>query len=149
MKPVAVTTSIERPREEVFAFLDDLSNHASFTDHFLVDWEVSGRTRGKGAKAAARIDAPSSQDWTDFEIVVSDRPGRLVEEGVGAHGKRHTRGTYFLSDRPGGGTDLEFKLEWIKAPRAERLIPPLSRLFLKRTNGKSLRRLKKQLEAES
>ena len=95
----------------------------------------------------ARISAPGSQDWTDFEVVDADPPGRLVEEGVGAKGKRRTRGTYYLSDRPGGGTDVEFKLEWLEAPRSERLVPPLSRLFLKRTNGKSLRRLKKQLEA--
>jgi hypothetical protein len=147
MKPVSVTTDIARPREEIFDYLDDLSNHASFTDHFLVDWEFSGPPRGKGAKGMARINAPSSQDWTDFEIVESDPPGRLIEEGVGAKGKRHTRGSYFLSDRPGGGTDVEFKLEWIEAPRSERLIPPLSRLFLKRTNGKSLKRLKKQLES--
>lgn len=149
MKPVSVTTDIARPREEIFDYLDDLSNHAAFTDHFLVDWEFSGPPRGVGAKGSARINAPSSQDWTDFEIVESDPPGRLVEEGIGAKGKRLTRGSYFLSDRPGGGTDVEFKLEWIEAPRSERLIPPLSRLFLKRTNGKSLKRLKKQLESAS
>lgn len=146
MKPVTVTTGIDRPREEVFEYLDDLSNHAGFLDHFLVDWEFSGPGRGVGAKAVARISAPASQDWTEFEVVESKRPDRIVEEGVGAKGKRRTRGTYYLSDRPGGGTDVAFELEWIAAPRSERLIPPLSRAFLRRTNGKSLRRLKKQLE---
>ncbi|HEY2714786.1 MAG TPA: SRPBCC family protein [Solirubrobacterales bacterium] len=146
MKPVTVTTSIDRPREEVFAFLDELSNHASFTDHFLVDWEFTGPARGVGAKGSARISAPGSQDWTEFEVVDAKRPDRIVEEGVGANGKRRTRGSYYLSDRPGGGTDVAFELEWLAAPRSERLIPPLSRAFIRRSNGKSLRRLKKQLE---
>lgn len=146
MKSVTVTTSIERPREQVFEYLDDLANHARFTDHFLVDWELSGPGRGVGAKGTARISAPGSQDWTEFEVVDSKRPERIVEEGVGAKGKRRTRGTYYLSDRPGGGTDVVFELEWLAAPRSERLVPPLSRAFIRRTNGKSLRRLKKQLE---
>jgi len=146
VNPVTVTTGIARPREEVFEFLDDLSNHAGFLDHFLVDWEFSGPKRGVGAKAAARVSAPASQDWTEFEVVDSDRPERIVEEGVGAKGKRRTRGTYYLSDRPDGGTDVAFKLEWLEVPRTERLAPPLTRLFIRRTNGKALRRLKKQLE---
>jgi hypothetical protein len=146
MNPVTVTTSIARPREEVFDFLDDLSNHAGFLDHFLVDWDFSGPARGVGAKGHARISAPGSQEWTDFEVVDSKRPERIVEDGIGAGGKRHTRGTYYLSDRPDGGTDVAFKLEWLAAPRTERLIPPLSRLFIRRTNGKALRRLQRQLE---
>lgn len=147
MKPVTVTTGIAVPRERVFDFLDDLSNHAGFLDHFLVDWEFSGPSRGVGAKGTARVSAPASQDWTEFEVVDSDRPERIVEQGVGAKGKRRTRGTYYLSDRPDGGTDVAFKLEWLAAPRAERLAPPLIRAFARRTNAKALRRLKKQLES--
>jgi hypothetical protein len=146
MNPVTVTTSIDRSREEVFDFLEDLSNHAGFSDHFLVDWELSGPARGVGAKGTARVSAPGSQDWTEFELVEAKRPELVVEQGVGAKGKRRTRGSYYLSDRPGGGTDVAFKLEWLEAPRGERLIAPLSRAFIRRTNGKSLRRLKKLLE---
>lgn len=146
MNPVTVTTGIARPREQVFEFLDDLSNHAGFLDHFLVDWEFSGPARGVGAKGRARVSAPGGQDWIEFEVVDSDRPERIVEQGVGAKGKRRTRGTYYLSDRPDGGTDVAFKLEWLEAPRSERLISPLTRAFVRRSNGKSLRRLKKELE---
>jgi uncharacterized protein YndB with AHSA1/START domain len=148
VNPVTVTTGIDRPREQVFAYLDDLSNHARFTDHFLVDWEFSGPARGIGAKGAARVSAPGSQDWTEFEVVETKRPELIVEQGVGAKGKRRTRGTYYLSDRPGGGTDVAFKLEWLEAPRGERLIAPLTRAFVRRTNAKSLRRLKKTLEGD-
>lgn len=146
MGPVTVTTCIDRPREEVFAFLDDLSNHAGFLNHYLVDWKFSGPARGIGAKATARVSAPGSQDWIEFEVVDAKPAERIVEEGVGAKGKRRTRGTYFLSDRPDGGTDVAFKLEWLAAPRGETLIAPLTRAFLRRSNGKGLKRLRRQLE---
>ena len=37
MKPVSVSVRIDRPREDVFSFLDVLANHAQFTDHMLVE----------------------------------------------------------------------------------------------------------------
>jgi uncharacterized protein YndB with AHSA1/START domain len=147
INPVSVTTDIARPRTEVFEFLDDLSNHAAFNDHFLDKWEFSGPTKGVGAKASARVDAPGGQDYIDFEVVDAEPPQKIVEEAIGAKGKRRTLGTYFLSDRPDGGTDVEFKLEWLEAPRGERLITALTRAFVKRTNGKAMKRLKKQLES--
>ena len=76
-----------------------------------------------------------SQDWTDFEIVEVEEPSRIVEEGVGLKGKRHTRGTYRLRGLPGGGTEISFELEWLeRGPRRKpdpgddaRLHPPAQR----------------------
>jgi hypothetical protein len=145
--PVTVSTTVARPRQEVYDFLAEFSNHAGFLDHFLVEWEFSGNRTGVGAKGAARVNAPGSQDWTDFEIVEAQPPSLLVEHGVGAKDKRETRGTYRLGERADGGTDVSFELELLQAPRAERMLPPMTRLFLRRTNSKAMRRLKKQLEA--
>jgi hypothetical protein len=144
MKPVTVSTVVPQSPQEVYEFLAVLANHESFTDHFLVKWSVSGPARGVGAKGRARANTPSSQDWTEFEIVEAE-PGRIVEEGVGAGGKRHTRGTYTLEELPDGGTRISFELEWLETSRAERLLPPLTRAFIRRPNRKSLRRLAKQL----
>jgi hypothetical protein len=50
MKPVTVTTTIDRPRDDVYAVLEDLMNHEAFTDHFLTDYQrtASGiRVKGK------------------------------------------------------------------------------------------------------
>jgi hypothetical protein len=141
VKPVTVSTRVVRPRSEVFEHLDVLANHESFLDHFLVDWSFEGPAHGVGARARARTDAPGREDWTEFEVV-SAEPGReIVEEGVGAAGKRRTRGTYRLRERPGGGTEIEFELEWVEASRAERLASPLTRAFIKRTNSKAMQRL--------
>jgi hypothetical protein len=145
MKPVTVSTTVAKPVAEVYEFLDVLANHEAFNDHMLVDWKFSGPSRGVGARAQARANTVGSQDWTDFELVEADPPTRIVEEGVSAGGKRRTRGTYRLEQLPDGGTRVSFELEWLQASRAERLAPPLIRAFVRRTNGKAMRRLAKQL----
>jgi len=147
VKPVTVETTVAKPPAAVFDFLDLLPNHESFLDHWLVDWEFSGPPRGVGAKARARANTVGSQDWTEFELLEAEAPRRIVEEGVGNNGKRRTRGTYRFAEVPGGGTAIAFELEWLEASRAERLIPPLSRAFVRRVNAKALRRLARQLDA--
>jgi hypothetical protein len=64
---------------------------------------------------------------------------------VSARGRRRTQGTYLLDELPDGGTRIRFKFEWLEVPRHERLAAPLLRVFMRRANGKSLRRLAKQL----
>lgn len=145
MKPVTVSVVVPQPAEEVYDFLDVLANHEVFLDHFLVDWKFSGPRRGVGAKAEARASAPMSQDWTEFEVVEAERPQRIVEEGVGLKGKRRTRGTYRLEPLADGGTEISFELAWIESARAESLIPPMTRAFIKRPNAKAMRRLAKKL----
>jgi hypothetical protein len=145
MQPVTVSVTVSRPAQEVFDFLDLLGNHEAFLDHFLVDWSFSGPKRGVGAKARARANAPMSQDWTEFEVIEVEAPGRIVEEGVGAGGKRHTRGTYRIEGLAGGETKISFEFAWVAASRAERLIPPLSRAFVRRPLRIAMRRLAEQL----
>ncbi len=147
MKPVNVSATVPKPRPQVYEFLDRLPNHAGFLDHVLVDWEFSGPERGVGARARARANTVGSQDWTEFEVVEAEAPSRIVEQGVGAGGKRRTRGTYRLEELSDGGTRISFELEWLAASKAERLAPPLIRAFVRRVNGKSMRRLVKQLAA--
>jgi uncharacterized membrane protein len=146
VKPVTSAATVAKPPREVFEFLDALANHERFLDHYLTDWKFSGPRRGVGAQAKARANAPASQDWFEFEVVESDQPGRIVEQGSSAGGKRKTRGTYRLQPGPGGGTEITFTLEFLETPRAERLAPFLTRAFARRVNGRSMRRLAKLLE---
>jgi hypothetical protein len=146
VRPVTVSTSVGASPSEVFELLSVLANHERFLDHFLVDWTFSGPAAGIGARARARTDAPGGQDWTEFELVELDPGRRLVEDGVGAGGKRHTRGTYLLTGGPGGGTAVEFELEWLAASRAERMIPPMTRAVMRRSIAKGMRRMKKLLD---
>lgn len=147
MEPVTVSVEVSRPRREVFDFLDVLANHESFMDHLFTAWECSGPPRGAGARARARQNVPGSQDWTEFELVEAE-PGRIVEEASGAGGKRRTRGTYTLEALTGGGTRISFELAWLRAARSERLVPFMTRAFVRRANGKGMRRLAKRLEGD-
>jgi hypothetical protein len=147
MKPVTVSTTVAKSPQEVFEFLDVLANHEGFLDHWLIEWKFSGPSRGVGAKARAKANTVGSQDWTDFEVVEAEAPVRIVEEGDGNGGKRRTRGTYRLEELPDGGTCIFFELEWLQASKAERLIPPMSRAFVRRVNAKAMRRLAQQLTA--
>jgi hypothetical protein len=146
MKPVSVSVTVARPREEVFDFIDLLANHESYMDHMFVDWHFSGPAWGVGAKARARVEAPASREIAEFEVVESERPGRTVEQALSAHGKRQTRGTYTLAELADGGTRVDFEIEWLRAPRSERVAPALTRAFLRRALGKGLKRLAKEVE---
>ena len=54
MEPFTVTTTMARPREEVFDYLADIANHAEFTDHFLKDFHLT-REESYGRGAGARF----------------------------------------------------------------------------------------------
>jgi hypothetical protein len=141
VKPVAATVTVPQPRTEVFDFLDVLGNHEAFTDHFLVDWELSGPRAGVGARARMRVKRPGPADWMDMEVIAAERPRTTVEESVGAKGRRRTRGMYLLEELPGGGTRITFELAWLEVPLAERLAEPITRSVTRRANAKALRRL--------
>src|SRR3954454_24733885 len=145
MKPIVVATTTDRPREEVYEFLDVLANHEPFTNHMLVDWSYDGPASGVGAKARMRANAPGPKQWLDMEVVDAPPGERIVEEAVSAAGKRKTRGTYTLADRPGGGTDIRFQLEYLAMPAGEKLFSPLLRAWLRRANQKAMDRLHERL----
>jgi ribosome-associated toxin RatA of RatAB toxin-antitoxin module len=142
MKPVTVSVDVPEPPDQVYEFLEVLGNHERFMDHFMVDWELSGPRKGVGAKANVRVKATAEKDWTDVEIVEADANRRLVEETIGGSGgKRRTRGTYRLEPLPAGGTRISFELEFLEMPRGERLMGPLQRAYVRRVNGKGMKRL--------
>jgi len=149
MKPVNVSVTVPGPREEAYAFLEPLANHELFTDHLLVDWRYSGPDAGVGGQARAKVNVPISNERVEITMVEADPPRRLVEELIGAGGRRRTRGTYLLEDLGSDGTRITFELAWLEVPRAERLAPPLTRAFAKRANSKAMRRLARELKKRS
>jgi Polyketide cyclase / dehydrase and lipid transport len=137
MKPVTVTTTIDRPREDIHAVLGDLMSHEAFTDHFLTNFERTEtgiRVKGKGGGG-----------WMEITPVEST-PDRIVEEGrSGRGGRRHTKGIYTLEPK-NGSTVVSFTNEIEPAGIGDRLAAPLIRSYLRRQNGRALERLKEQME---
>jgi uncharacterized protein YcaQ len=137
MKPITVSTTIDRPREDVYAVLEDLMNHEAFTDHFLTDFqrtETGIRAKGKGGGG-----------WMEFTPVESSLD-RIVEEGrSGRGGRRRTKGIYDLEPKK-GSTVVSFTNEIEPAGLGDRLAAPLIRAYLRKQNARALERLKEQLE---
>jgi hypothetical protein len=146
MKPIVSSITVQRPRDEVFRFLDVLSNHEQFTDHFLVDWSLSGPATGVGARARMRTKLPGPADWADMEVIESVAPERIVERAVGAGGKRRSRGSYFLESEGEDATRVRFELVIEALPAAARPLAPLAGAWLRRANDKAMRRLAALLE---
>jgi uncharacterized protein YndB with AHSA1/START domain len=122
--PVTVSTTISKPREEVFEYLADIANHPEFTDHYLVDWHLTRENPyGQGAGARFRIKAPLSRfAWADVTFVELQAPFRIVERGRGGKFNRiRMLGTYTLTPGPGGTTKVEFTLETEPAMLSDRL----------------------------
>src|SRR5436190_2942566 len=146
MKPVTVSVEVPNSTQQVYEFLEVLGNHESFMDHFMVDWELSGPERGVGSKANVKVKATAETDWTDVEIVEADADRRLVEESTGGpRAKRRLRGTYLLEPLPDSGTRISFELEFLELPTGERLMGPLNRAYVRRVNGKGMKRLAEAL----
>ena len=146
MKPVKSAIEVPQPRERVYDFLDVLGNHEQFTDHFMVDWEVSGPPSGVGAKARMQVKSAGTKDNLDMEVVAAERPRMTAEESVSANGRRRTRGTYRLEEDPEGGTIIEFELEWLQATVLDRLTAPVVRSIVRNANTRALQRLRVRLE---
>jgi hypothetical protein len=145
MKPVRVSIDVPQPREQVYDFLDVMANHEPFTDHLLQDWRYSGPDRGVGSKAQVTVKAAGRTDTIDIEVIAGERPRSIVEQNVGARGRRIATGTYTLEPLPGGGTRIVFEYAWKQAPLSERLSAPLIRTILARGNQRAMERLAEQL----
>ena len=105
MEPFTVSTTISRPREEVFEYLADIANHAEFSDHYLTSWHLlREETYGVGAGARFRVKAPLNRfSWADRTIAELGRPYRIVEHGRGGKFNRvRMLGIWTLSPGAGG-----------------------------------------------
>jgi uncharacterized protein YndB with AHSA1/START domain len=148
--PVTVSTTIARPREEVFEYLADIANHRQFTDHYLEDWHLTREdSYGLGAGARFRVKIPLNRfSWADATFIEFEPPRRIVEAGRGGKFNRvRTLTSYALSAGPGGTTRVELTTETDPTTLADRVGEALgARWWFRRQNGKALRRLRAILE---
>ena len=109
VNPFTVSTTIAKPREQVFEYLADIANHAEFTDHYLVDWHLTRiDSYGSGAGARFRIKAPLTRfSWADMTFSELQPPFRIVERGRGGKFNRvRMVSSYMLSPGASGTTKV-------------------------------------------
>jgi uncharacterized protein YndB with AHSA1/START domain len=150
MDPLTVSTTIAKPREQIFEYLADIANHSEFTDHYLVDWHLlRENTIGAGAGARFRVKAPLSRfSWADMTFSELQPPFRIVEKGRGGKYNRvRMIGTYTLTPGPGDTTKVEYTLETQVGMLSDRLMETLGgRAWTRRQTAKAMRRLRMILE---
>lgn len=136
---------VSAPRERVFDFLQDIANHPSFTDHYLVDWHLTRiDSVGTGAGARFRVKAPGNRySWADVTFAEVEPPHRIVEVGrTGKTNRIRTLGVYEL-DPAAGATKVTFTLETIPATIADRILEGLGgRSWTRRKSQRALHRLR-------
>jgi uncharacterized protein YndB with AHSA1/START domain len=148
--PVTLHVSIDRPREEVFAYLSDVANYPEFMDHFLTGWRLT-REESAGRGAGARYRQGGRFDrfgYYDLSIAELEPPFRIV--AVGRGGKYNRIQTYhqWTLEPTSSGTRLEYLYETEPPLPTDRLIEALSgrRGWFRRNAGRALRRLRSILE---
>ncbi len=150
MQPVTVSIVISAPREQVFEYLQDIANHAEFTDHYLVDWRLTRESSvGVGAGARFRVKAPGNRfGWADATFAEVSAPHRIVEVGrAGKANRIRTLGIYELSASPGGATRVQYTLQTETRVLSDRIVDALGgRAWVKRKNEKAMRRLRSIVE---
>ena len=150
MDPFTVSTTIAKPREQVFEYLADIANHPEFTDHYLVDWHLTRvESYGTGAGARFRIKAPLNRfSWADVTFAEMQAPYRIIEHGRGGKYNRiRMLGSYTLSPAPGNTTKVQYTLESVPAHLSDRIMEILGgRSWNRRQAAKAMRRLRSILE---
>jgi uncharacterized protein YndB with AHSA1/START domain len=152
MEPVTLTTTIARPREEVFEYLADVANHSEFTDHCLTDWHLT-REDSYGAGAGARFRVKSRFDrfsYGDMTLAEVRPPERIVATGrAGRFNRMRTRTEWRLEEAGTAKTALTFVTQSTPATSSDRLMEKLLRVpaTTKRCHRRALERLRSILEA--
>jgi uncharacterized protein YndB with AHSA1/START domain len=150
--PLTVSIVISAPREAVFDYLQDIANHAEFTDHFLVDWHLTRvDSVGRGAGARFRVDAPLTRfSWAEVTFAEVEPPHRIVELGrTGKSNRIRTVGVWQLDPAPAGATRLSFTLQTWPATLSDRLLESFgARSWMRRKQQRVLRRLRAILEQD-
>jgi uncharacterized protein YndB with AHSA1/START domain len=147
MEAVSASTTIARPREEIFAYLGDIANHQEFCDHFLTDWRLT-REESFGRGAGARFRMPAHADrygWGDATFTTFEPPHRLVEAGHrGKYNRTRMLITFVLTEAPGGGTRVEMTMQTEPATPADRIMESAlgQRPRLRRGVRKAVQRLR-------
>jgi len=149
--PVTVSTTVARPRGEVFEYLADVANHPEFTDHYMTEWRLTREeSYGRGAGARFKVASPLNRfGWGDKTLVEVQAPYRIVEKGRGGKFNRiRSIGVYTLSPGPSDSTRVELSFETQPPLLSDRIMEALARPWYRRNMGKALRRLRSILEED-
>jgi uncharacterized protein YndB with AHSA1/START domain len=152
MGPISAEIEIDVPRERAFAFLADLGNRPSFTDHFLADFHLTRlESSGVGAGARFRVEQPLRSVWMDTAISELEAPYLIRERGQGGRLNRiRTNTAWELTEGPGSLTTVRVA-HWTEPGPVDRGLELASgaSFWQQRRWREAMRRLRDLLESEA
>ena len=84
MGPISAETTIDAPRERVWALVSDLADRPAYCDHFQHEYRLERlESRGVGASARFRVEATRMKIWMETVVSEAQAPHRLFESGRG------------------------------------------------------------------
>ncbi len=142
---IHLTATVKAPREAVFAWVGDHDKFGSLLPgktRRIVDGSGPGGVNGKGS--VRRVSFAMGASYTD-EKVTDYVPGEYVEYTVveGSPVKNHL-GRIRLSDAPGGGTAIDYRIEF--DPRIP-FTGAATEMLVRAIIGGGLKKLKSRAEA--
>jgi uncharacterized protein YndB with AHSA1/START domain len=152
MEPITLTTTIAKPREEVFEYLADVANHSEFSDHCMVDWHLTREdSYGRGAGARFRVKSRFDRfSYGDITLAELTPPARIVATGRGGRFNRiRTYSTWTLEEAGPGQTKVTFQTSSTPALKSDELMEKLLRVpaATARCHRRALERLRSILES--
>ncbi len=152
MEPLTLSTTIAKPREEVFEYLADVANHEEFSDHCMVDWHLT-REDSYGHGAGARFRLKSRFDrfsYGDITLAQVTPPELIVASGRGGRFNRiRTLSTWTLEEDGAGRTKVTFETQSTPVLKSDELMEKLLRVRVAATrcHERALERLRTILES--
>ncbi len=152
MDPVSASLVIQRPREEVFAYLADIANHPTFLGRKIVEWRLTREDSiGQGAGARFRVKLRFNRfaryDVTFLEV---QAPYRISIVGRGGKYDRTRIQGEITVTQTNDGSRVDWTVDTEPKLPSDHLIELVSgqRGIAQRTLNAGLRRLREILETE-
>ena len=144
MATMKASTTIDRPLSAVFAYVDDWSNAAAFTQD-LLSWEpLSEQTKGVGSRFKARMKVGPTTQETSLEITRWEQDAAI---GWEPRGGLNQQGLYLFADHD-GATEVTLTVELtLPGGIAGRLLGKTIEPFARLNVAATMSNLKRVLES--
>jgi hypothetical protein len=148
MRPARAKITIDRPIDEVYAYLLDIGSRPEFAPTIFLDFRLSRvESQGLGAGARYRLHRKIRDRFAGSTITVAVPGQRILEEGsTGRGGRVPLAIEYLLEEVPGGATKVEWAFETHPLNLADQIREIRFRRHFKGRMPRSLRRLRDILE---
>jgi len=139
------TTRIDRPVEEVFAFLADGENDRKFSPRVMEIAKASDGPAGVGTTYVSKVKDAGLKTDREFELTEFEPPNRIAWTELSKNLVTVPEGGYYLS-RDGQGTELKIH-NALEGHGLGKLIAPLALRGARRGAGEFAQRIKHAIEA--